>query len=111
MTETIYLNRDNKFDLQLKQDGSAVDLSTCTKIGLLFAGNYYHSDNWPSAIDYTTQATSGIITFDMAAITGIEAGRDRNTELIYYDATNPEGIVWGTFDLRILELEGTEVTP
>jgi hypothetical protein len=112
-TETIYIDRDNKFDLLLKIDDVVADLSNVTKIGLLFQENYYHSDNWPDAFDYSTQATAGIITFDMASLpaTSFPAGRDKKTELIVYDSTNPQGIVWGTFDLHVKELEGTEVTP
>jgi hypothetical protein len=110
-SEVIYLNRDNKFSLLLKLNDTAVDLTTTTKVGILFQENYYHSDSWPDAFDYATQATAGIITFDLAAITSLTAGRDENAELIIYDNTNPEGIIWDTFDLWIKELEGTEVTP
>jgi hypothetical protein len=112
MAETIYVDRDNKFSLLLKENDVAVDLTTVTKVGILFAENYYHSDNWPNAFDYSTRATGGIIIFDLASITStsFEAGRDRNTEVLIYDGTNPDGIVWDTFDLWVKELEGTEVT-
>jgi hypothetical protein len=110
-TETIYLNRDNKFSLLLKSNDVVEDLSTVTKVEILHLENYYNSDNFASAFDYSTRATGGIIIFDLASIASLEAGRDQNAELIIYDATNPEGIIWGTFDLDIKELEGTEVTP
>lgn len=111
MTETIYTNRDNTFELLLKADGVAVNLATAepTKIEILFLGNYYNSDEFPNAFDWTTQGASGIISFDLASITTLEAGRDKNAELIVYDGTNPDGIVWGTFDLLVKELEGTLV--
>jgi hypothetical protein len=111
-TETIYLSRDNKFALRLKENDVVVpDLSIITKVGILFQENYYHSDNFPAAFDYSTRATAGIIVFDLASITSLEAGRDKKTELLIYDGTNPDGIVWTQFDLWIKELEGTEVTP
>jgi hypothetical protein len=111
MTETIYLNRENKFDLLLKIDGEVANLSDLNKVEILFQENYYDSDNFPSAFDYATRATAGIITFDLMSIASFEAGQDRKTELIVYDNTNPDGHVWGTFDLIVKELEGTEVTP
>lgn len=110
-TETIYVDRDNKFSLLLKADDVVVDLSTVTKVELLFSESYYNSTHWPDAFDYATRATGGIIIFDLAAITSLEAGRDKKAELIIYDDTNADGIVWGQIDLVIKELEGTEVTP
>lgn len=109
--ETIYLGRDNKFDKRLEADDVIQNLSSVTKVGVLFNGNYYHSDNWPDAFDYATQAADGIITFDLASISSIAAGRDTEAEIIIYDATNPQGIIWDTFDLEIIALTGTEVTP
>jgi hypothetical protein len=111
MAETIYVDRDNKFSLRLKSDNVVADLTTVSKVGILFQENYYHSNNWPDAFDYATRATGGIIIFDMAAIASLEAGRDKKTELIIYDNTNPDGIIWDTFDLTVKELEGTEVQP
>jgi hypothetical protein len=111
MSETIYVDRENKFDLLLKLDGSAANLTDINKVEILFQESYYDSDNFPDAFDYATQATGGIITFDLASIASFEGGRDKKTELILYDNTNPDGIVWGTFDLIVKELEGTEVTP
>jgi len=113
MAETIYANRDNKISLLLKADNVVADLTTVNKVEILFSENYYDSDNWPDAFDYSTRATGGIIIFDLAAITAsaFEAGRDKKTELIIYDGTNPDGIVWDQFDLTVKELEGTEVTP
>jgi hypothetical protein len=110
-TETIYVGRDNKISLTLKADDVVVDLTTVTKVEVLFQENYYDSTNWPAAFDYSTRATGGIIIFDLAAITSLEAGRDKNAELIIYDNTNADGIVWDTFDLWVKELEGTEVAP
>ena len=110
-TEIIYVGRDNKISLLLKADEVVVDLTAVTKVGLLFQENYYHSDSWPNAFNYATRATGGIIILDLAAITSLEAGRDKNAELLIYDNTNADGIVWETFDLWIKELEGTEVTP
>jgi hypothetical protein len=109
MAETIYINRDNKFSLTFKADDSAVDLSNSTKYEVLFLGNYYNSENFPNAFDLSDEAT-GTITFDLASIDSLEAGHDSNCEIIIYDDTNPEGIVWGTIDLTVKELEGEEVT-
>lgn len=110
-TEIVYKSRNNAFDKQLKRGGVVTDLTSVTKVGILFLGNYYHSDKWPTAFDYTTQKALGIITFKLANIATIAVGKDENTELIIYDATNPNGIVWGTFDLEVREITGTEVSP
>lgn len=110
-TEIVYKGRDNTFDKLLKRDGVAENLSSVTKVGLLFLGRYIHSNNYPSAFDYVTQKTLGIITFRLGAIATLPTGRDQATELIIYDATNPNGIVWGTFDLEVRSITGTEITP
>lgn len=107
--ETIYVGRDNLINLLLKADGVVQDLTAVTKIELLYKEGYYDSDNFASAFDYSTYATSGIVILDIGSI-GLEAGQDKNAELIVYDASNASGIIWDTFDLKVIELEGTEIT-
>ena len=108
--ETIYTGRDNKINLLLKTDGAVQDLTAVTKMELLYKENYYDSDNFGSSFDFSTYATSGIVILDIGSI-GLESGRDKNAEIIVYDASNASGIIWDTFDLKVIELEGTEVTP
>jgi len=108
--ETIYLGRNNKINLLLKTDDVVQDLTAVTKMELLYKENYYDSDNFASAFDFATYATSGIVILDINDI-GLESGRDKNAELIVYDASNASGIIWGQIDLKVIQLEGTEVTP
>jgi len=108
--ETVYIGRDNKLNLLLKTDDVVQDLTNVHKMELLYKESYYDSDNFPASFDYATQATAGIVTLDVGSI-GLESGRDKNAELIIYDASNASGVIWGTFDLKVIELEGTEVTP
>ena len=93
-TEHIYNGRDNTIDLLLKADGSAVDLSSITRMVLYdVAGGWtVDSDESSGSFDWTT-GTTGKVIID-AGGAGITAG-DYWVKLRVYDATNTNGIVWG----------------
>ena len=111
MAEKNYIGYDNVNDLLLKENGVIEDISTITKAAFIFNGNEYNSDNFPSAFDWSTDGASGIIHLSIGKIgSSISKGRDKKTELILYDANYPNGHVWGTFDLEVLEIDATEVT-
>jgi len=110
MRETVYVGYDNLIDLLLKSDGVAQDIRTTTKAAIVFNGYEYNSTNFADAFDWTTNGANGIIQLDLGSISGIETGRDKETELIIYDPNYTDGLVWGTFDLEIIEIEATEAT-
>jgi len=98
ITETVYLSRDNTIDLLLTSDGSAVDLSSVTRMVLNFDGTLIDSDDYPDAFDWDLE-TTGKVTFALAdalAAESVAAGVYR-VRLIVYDATNDDGIVWDEF--------------
>ena len=102
--ETLYTSRDNAIDLLLKSDGVAEDISSITKAEVRFLGATYSSATDADAFDWTTDGTNGILTLQLGKISALPAGRDRNTEVIIYDATNVNGIVWATFDLKVIDI-------
>lgn len=99
--EKQYIDRDNVIDLLLKADDVAQDLSSVTKVDLI-VGDTTVSDSTAGSfpIKWTT-GTTGKIQFQLGD-ESIPAGRYA-ARLIVYDATYPDGLVWGTFVLIMQE--------
>ena len=97
-TERTYAGHDNTIDLLLKADGSAVDLSSVTRMTLEVAGSTIDSEVSGSAFDWDTGTTGKVI---------LTLGAESLTEgtwqatLTVYDPDNENGIVWGTFNLIV----------
>jgi hypothetical protein len=97
--EKVYLGHDNSVDLLLKAGGSAVDLSSVTRMVLeLSDGTSFDSDTDAGVFDWDT-GTTGKLIISLGGET-IDAGTYHAT-LIVYDPTNPNGIVWGRFNLVV----------
>lgn len=102
MAELLYLGRDNTIDLVLKEDGTAVDLNSVTKITVTFGGTTFTS----------TDPANGIITWAQAGYdTGeirLDLGDETITPEIYsacltvYDISNPAGVVWGNVLIEVI---------
>lgn len=103
LSEVFYLSRDNTIDLLLKADGSAVDLSSVTQVLLILDGSTTIDSNVESSVfTWTGLGVTGKMTIDLSALTqtSLSAGAYK-ARLITIDATNPEGIVWGDFNLVV----------
>lgn len=103
MTEYIYLGRDNKTVLQLKVAGTAEDISGATRMTLNFNGTIVDSDTSPTAFDWSLG--SGKVELALKN-ESIWAGtyRDENAvELVVYDPSNTDGIVWGKINCIVQE--------
>jgi len=99
--EIVYLGHDNRIDVILKADGSAVDLSSVTRMTLSFDAVLIDSDNGDS--DPIQWAKVGYATGEVRIILGgqeIPAGSYR-TPLVVYDPSNPYGIVWGRIVIQV----------
>ena len=97
-TEIVYLGHDNTIDLLLKADGSAVDLSSVTRMTVDFDGTIIDSQTAPAAFDWST-GTIGKLVLALGA-QPIAAGTYQ-VALTVYDPTHPNGIVWGYFPCKV----------
>lgn len=100
ITETVWLDHDNTIDLVLTADGSAVDLSSVTKMELEI-GDDTIIDSATSADAFDWSEGDGKLILALGGET-ITAGTYTAT-LIVYDATNTDGIVWDQFTLVVRE--------
>jgi hypothetical protein len=111
MAEKTYRGYDNINDLLLKADGVAQDISSITKAAFIYNGKEFNSTNFATAFDWSTDGSDGVIHLKIGKIgSSIDVGRDKEAELILYDANYPNGHVWGTFDLQVFAIVATEVT-
>lgn len=102
---TFYVGRDNEFTVTILSDGAAFDLAALTKVGIVFGGTEYDSDDYADAFDWTTGGT-GEISFYLGKISTItEAAVDSKAEIILYSNDSPNGIVWDTIHLTGLVAE------
>ena len=94
ITEIAYTTYDNEIGLILKEDSTAIDASQITRIILNVAGSDYDSNvnseyfSWPTSEDGEIKLLLGDASIPAEIY---------KTHLITYDATNTDGIVWGSF--------------
>jgi hypothetical protein len=109
ITEVTYLGHDNTIDLLLKADDVAQDLAGCTSMTITLDGKTITSDN--TVGDPITWAQAGYATGEVRLDLGgqaITAGT-HTAWLVVYDASNPDGIVWGSLRITVVaevEAEG-----
>jgi hypothetical protein len=110
----IYKGRDNTLALQLSStDELGVvtypDLAdSVTKIDLILKGYCYDSTDYPTAFNFATEGDLGILILKLGLITDLQVVKDSAAEIIIYDASNPEGIVWGTLPIKVIQLVGAD---
>lgn len=113
----VYKNRDNPLFLLLKSTDEAgvltyPDLTAgVTKVEILIKGVYYNSTQYPDAFDFATEGADGIVCLRLGNIPELVATKDPVAEIITYDPSNPDGLVWGTIPIKVLDLTGTEAVP
>ena len=97
VTEVFYLTRDNSAELVLKSEGSITDLTNVTKIEILETGCTWsvNSEDTPDAFEIGT--TDGRLVLKLGQ-QPINPGSYK-CQVIVYDPTNIEGIVWGEVKL------------
>jgi len=109
ITEIFYLTRDNTVDLILKADGVVVDLTAVTKVEVLDTGCAWSvsSEDSPTAFDIGGIDGKLILKFGNEPIA---AGTYR-CQIILYDPSNLDGVVWGEIKLVFKASCPVEVTP
>jgi len=105
MAEIFYLGKDNVSRLELKTAGSLQSIADLTKVEIKINGVVYSSADDADAFDWATEGADGILRLALGKISSLVAGKDRKAELILYDASNTNGIVWGTVHVKILDLD------
>jgi hypothetical protein len=101
--ELVWTGRDNTIDLLLKADGVArTDLDTSvTKMVLRYNDVYYSSTEHSGVFDWVTRGSEGIVILSLGHL-GL-TGSDRKAELIVYDASNTNGIVWDQIYIKVTD--------
>ena len=99
ISEVIYRKRDNTIDLLLKVNTLSdpikrvFDLTDVTRMVLVRKDGFKVDSAKTSIFDFTTLATSGIVTIKLGLI-DVKPGKDL-WRLIVFDATNTNGLTWG----------------
>ena len=113
----VYKGRDNTLALQLSStDELGVvtypDLAdSVTNIDLILKGVCYSSSDYGTAFDFTTEGDLGILILKLGLIPDLQVVKDSAAEIITYDASNAEGVVWGTIPIKVIELVGIDPVP
>ena len=100
-TEVQYIDRDNVIDLLLTADGTAIDLSSLTKIDLI-VGDVLISNSVGSdfPIKWLGTGMVGKVQLQLGG-QSIAIGKYPAVKLVVYDVAYPKGLVCGTFILRM----------
>lgn len=107
MSEYVYIGHDNDIRLLLKQNDVASDLSSVTKIEFIVGSSTVTSTN--QANDPIRWAQGGYVTGEVRMELGaqsLKAGHYSTAPLVVYDASNTNGIVWGTIDTTVYGRRG-----
>jgi hypothetical protein len=114
----VYKGRNNSLSVRLSStDESGVvtypDLVTggATKVEILFNGKYYCSEDYPDSFDFITEGEDGIITMILGTIPELEVVKDAKAEIITYDPSHVDGLVWGVIPIQVILLTGENVEP
>ena len=98
LIEVVYLDKDNTIDLLLKTDGVAQILSAVTKMILEVGDKEIDSSESPTAFDWDTGTTGKVVI--RIGDQGLSKGT-YHARLTVIDSSNPNGIVWGDFQIVV----------
>lgn len=90
VVENVYLGRDNVFKLKFTQDNVAVDMSGVTRMVMTVGDETVDSDTVATAFDWTLG--NGEVSFALGAT--LTNKGTAFAELVIYDPTNTNGLVW-----------------
>jgi len=103
-TEIVYLSHDNVIELLLKANDVEVDLSGVTKMTVTF-GSAITITSTNQATDSILWNKNGYAIGEVHLILGennIAANNYKNVYLVVYDPIYPDGIVWGSFAVKVV---------
>lgn len=97
MVEIVYNGKDNAIDLQLLEDSVAVDLSSVTRMTIVFDTKTIDSDISADAFDWSEGNGKLILALGAESITtGVY-----DAVLTIFDSENTNGIAWGDFEVVV----------
>lgn len=103
MSEIVYIGHDNQIRLILKQSDVASDLASVTTIRLVIGTVTVSSTNQVTDTIRWAQAgyATGEVRMTLGDLTTLKAGTYRHCPLVVVDASNADGLVWGSDGLDI----------
>jgi hypothetical protein len=99
---TFYQGYDNVQTIQLTSDDVVQSMLEVTLIEITFDGVTYDSDTSPYVFDWTTDPTELVLR--MGLLPDIPVAKDKKAEIVTYDPSNPNGLVWGRIAIKIDEV-------
>jgi hypothetical protein len=100
--EVVYLGRNNTIGLLLNADDEAFDMSSATTVEIVFSGTTISSTTNPGWFDWTSESlTTGQVNIALGSAGATLTAGTYDAELIVYDASNSEGIMWGEIPITI----------
>ena len=96
--EIVYLTHDNSIDLKLLADGVAIDITNTTRMTLEFDATIIDSDLHSDVFDWSDGDGKLYLTLGAQTITE----GTYYAELVVYDSVNTDGIVWGSFTVKVV---------
>jgi hypothetical protein len=105
----VYLGFDNELKVELSQtdvDGvvSYPNFAAITKMSVFFLEKFYDSEDNAGVFDWVTYAADHIVGIKLGLCDTLVLGKDTAAELIVYDPSHPDGIVWDTLAIKVVEL-------
>ena len=102
ITETVYLGSDNVNSIELRANGTAQAINSCTRMRLKIGDKTIDSSLITGVFDWTTNGASGQLDLTLG-FQDLRKGLQRGT-LVIYDATYPRGLVWGDLMFNVKEV-------
>ncbi len=95
ITVTIYKNRDNTVDLEMRADGQPVNISGATRMVLTIGDTVIDSRVFAAAFDWSTNGANGQLTLALGKLEPILKMRNAQylATLDFYDAAY-DGLRW-----------------
>lgn len=105
ITETIYKNRDNVNSLELRENGSAVDISGTTRMILTVGDTKIDSQYDSGVFDWATNGASGQLDLTLGLLQKIINLKESTylASLVLYDANYTNGLEWAEFRAKIVD--------
>ncbi len=106
ITVTVYKNRDNTVDLEMRADGQAQNITGTTRMVLTIGDTVIDSQLYAGSFDWNTNGANGQLSLTLGLLANLIKMRAATylSSLVFYDATYTSGLRWGNgFQTKIVE--------
>ncbi len=100
ITIKIYKDRDNIASIQLDSNGEAQDITNLTRVHMTLGDLLVDSSIHAGVFDWASFGTSGQLDIAAGHVSTLTKG-EYTSVLTVYDATYPNGLVWGKMIAQI----------